>query len=376
MTADRPFISFCAIVKNEAENLSRCLASVQPYVDELIVVDTGSTDDTIFIAQQYGAKVSHFEWCDDFAAARNYSLSLVSGDWVLTLDADEELVVHSPQFRELLMHPNAPIVYGINRRDLYEVGDIAGGHHVRLFRNLSELQYRDRYHEQLQHIGGHPLGLGKMEAIEILHYGNSDDNILSKNLTRDIPILEKMRSEQGLDLWRLDCLARKYLKVDRPEKAQDCYGEALDRLLPNLIEGEPPQPFFWIPTLLETLGAQAFESEDIETARLICQRGLEWCPNHPPLNYLAGDLLLLLGFPKGALSYFEYCLQMGQDKTYYQGDPFPMQFINTFPAYGLGCTHLALKDWQQAIAAFNLVLSFDPNYTPAKEQLAILQTNQ
>jgi glycosyltransferase involved in cell wall biosynthesis len=376
MTADRPFISFCAIVKNEAENLPRCLASVQPYVDELIVVDTGSTDDTIAIAQQYGAKVSHFEWCDDFAAARNYSLSLVSGDWVLTLDADEELVVHSPQFRDLLMHPDAPIVYGLNRRDLYEVGDIAGGHHARLFRNLSELQYRDRYHEQLQHISGNHLSLGTMEAIEILHYGNSDDNILSKNLTRDIPILEKMRSEQGLDLWRLDCLARKYLKVDRPEKAQDCYSEALDRLLPNLIDGEPPQPFFWIPTLLEALGAQAFESEDLETARLICQRGLEWCPNHPPLNYLAGDLLLLLGFPKGALSYFEYCLQMGQDKTYYQGDPFPMQFINTFPAYGLGCTHLALKDWQQAIAAFNLVLSFDPNYTPAKEQLAILQTNQ
>jgi Glycosyl transferase family 2 len=373
MTADRPFISFCAIVKNEAENLPRCLASVQPYVDELIVVDTGSTDDTIAIAQQYGAKVSHFEWCDDFAAARNYSLSLVSGVWVLILDADEELVVHSPQFRELLMRPNVSIVYGLNRRDLYEVDDIAGGQHVRLFRNLRELQYRGRYHEQLQHISGHHLSLGTMDAIEILHYGNSDDNILSKNLTRDIPILEKMRSEQGLDLWRLDCLARKYLKVDRPEKAQDCYSEALDRLLPNLIEGEPPQPFFWIPTLLEALGAQSFESEDLETARLICQRGLEWCPNHPPLNYLAGDLLLLLGFPKGALSYFEYCLQMGREGTYYQGDPFPMQFINTFPAYGLGCTHLALKDWPQAIAAFNLALSFNPKYTPAKEQLAIAQ---
>ncbi len=372
MTADQPFISFCAIVKNEAENLPRCLASVQPYVDELIIVDTGSTDETIAIAQQYGAKVSHFEWCDDFAAARNYSLSLVSGVWVLTLDADEELVVHSPQFRELLMAPDVPIVYGLNRRDLYEVDDIAGGHHIRLFRNLRELQYRGRYHEQLEHIGGYPLSLGTMEMLEILHYGNSDGNILSKNLTRDIPILEKMRSEQGLDLWRLDCLARKYLKVDQPDKAQDCYAEALDQLLPNLVEGEPPQPFFWIPTLLEALGAQAFESEDLETARLICQRGLEWCPNHPPLNYLAGDLLLLLGFPKGALSYFEYCLQMGRERTYYQGDPFPMQFINTFPAYGLGCTHLALKNWPQAIAAFNLALSFDPNYTPAKEQLAII----
>jgi tetratricopeptide (TPR) repeat protein len=371
MSTFQPLISFCTIVKNEAENLHRCLSSVKPYVDEMIIVDTGSTDDTVKIAQQYGAKVSHFEWCDDFAAARNYSLSLVSGGWILTLDADEELVVHSPYFRELLTHPETPILFGINRRDLYEVGDITGGLHVRLFRNLSELQYRDRYHEQLQHVGGLSLSFGSMDALEILHYGNSDENILSKNLNRDIPILEKMRSEQGLDLWRLDCLARKYLKVNQPEKAESCYAEALERLLVNLEDGEPPQPFFWIPNLLEALGARAFESEDLETARLICQRGLEWCPNHPPLNYLAGDLLLLIGFPRGALSYFEYCLQMGREETYYQGDPFPMQFINTFPAYGLGCTYLILKDWQQAIAAFKLALSFDPNYTPAKEQLII-----
>jgi glycosyltransferase involved in cell wall biosynthesis len=86
-------LSFVAIVKNEAQNLDRCLASVKPYVDELIVVDTGSTDETIAIAQQYGAKVSHFEWCDDFALARNYACSLASGDWILTLDADEELEV-------------------------------------------------------------------------------------------------------------------------------------------------------------------------------------------------------------------------------------------------------------------------------------------
>jgi tetratricopeptide (TPR) repeat protein len=364
-------LSFYAIVKNESKNLGCCLASVRPYVDEMIVVDTGSTDDTVAIAQQYGAKIGYFEWCNDFAAARNYALSLVSGDWVLTLDADEELVVRSSQFREGLMHPDGPMVYGLNRRDLYEIGDVTGGHHVRLFRNLPELQYRDRYHEQLQHVSGHPLSLGTMDVLEILHYGNSDDNILFKNLTRDIPILEEMRAEQGLDLWRLDCLARKYLKVNRPDKAQDCYGEALDRLLPHLIEGEPPQPFFWVPTLLEALGARAFDAEDLETARLICQRGLEWCPNHPPLNYLTGDLLLLLGFPRGALSYFEYCLHMGKEGTYYQGDPFPREFINTFPAYALGCAYLALKNWQEAIAAFTLALSFDPNHAQAQEQLAI-----
>ncbi len=70
-------LSFVAIVKNEALNLARCLTSAKPYVNELIVVDTGSTDETIANAMEYGAKINHFEWCDDFAAARNYACSLL-----------------------------------------------------------------------------------------------------------------------------------------------------------------------------------------------------------------------------------------------------------------------------------------------------------
>jgi glycosyltransferase involved in cell wall biosynthesis len=368
-------LSFCAIVRNEVQNLGRCLASVKPYVDELVVVDTGSTDETITIAQQYGAKIGHFEWCDDFAAARNYALSLVSGEWVLTLDADEELVVHSPQFRSLLASPDAPLAYGLKRQDLHEVGDISGGVHLRLFRNLPELRYGDRYHEQLQHVDGSPLILGTLDEIEILHYGNSDENILHKNLTRDIPILEKMRSEAGLDLWRLDCLARKYLKAEQPEKAQDCYAEALDRLSPHLINGDRPEPFFWVPTLLEAIGAQALEAEDFETVRIICERGLEWCPNHPPLNHLAGDLLLLMGFPRGAIAYFQYCLQMGQEQTYYRDDPFPMNFVQSFAAYGLGCTYLELKDPENAYKAFQMAVAFDPDYQDAKNKLASLASS-
>ncbi len=87
-------ISLCMIVKNEAQNLPRCLASAQPYVNELVVVDTGSQDKTREIAAAHGARVEQFIWCDDFAAARNYALTLVGCDWVLMLDADEELIVH------------------------------------------------------------------------------------------------------------------------------------------------------------------------------------------------------------------------------------------------------------------------------------------
>jgi len=82
-------ISLAMIVKNEEKYLARCLRSAAAMVDEIIVVDTGSTDQTREIALEYGAKLFHFEWCDDFSAARNYALKQASGDWLLVLDADE-----------------------------------------------------------------------------------------------------------------------------------------------------------------------------------------------------------------------------------------------------------------------------------------------
>lgn len=84
-------LSVCMIVKNEEEVLARAVASVRNIASEIVIVDTGSTDATVSIAQALGAVISRFTWCDDFAAARNFSLSLATGDWILVLDADEIL---------------------------------------------------------------------------------------------------------------------------------------------------------------------------------------------------------------------------------------------------------------------------------------------
>ena len=84
-------ISLSMIVKNEESCLERCLESVKDF-DEIVIVDTGSTDKTVEIARKYTDKIYHFEWCDDFAKARNFALSKCSGDWVFTMDADHELL--------------------------------------------------------------------------------------------------------------------------------------------------------------------------------------------------------------------------------------------------------------------------------------------
>src|SRR5262245_50649724 len=87
--AAAPTISLCMIVRDAARSLPEALASVQPFVDEMVIVDTGSVDGSRKIAEKQGARLFDFAWCDDFSAARNFSLQQATGDWVFWMDADD-----------------------------------------------------------------------------------------------------------------------------------------------------------------------------------------------------------------------------------------------------------------------------------------------
>jgi tetratricopeptide (TPR) repeat protein len=358
------------IVKNERENLPRCLASAQPYVDEIVVVDTGSQDGTPEIAIQFGAKVYYFEWCDDFAAARNSSLSKASGDWILVLDADEELVVNSDFFLEQINATAEFLMFSLIRTEANDKEGMTPLHSIRLFRNLPEIKYVNRFHEQLIYQGeviSEQL-VGQLESLRILHYGYAKKQVQQKNINRNIPILERTRQEEGLSLMLLYCLAGMYADTQQTEKAQKCYSEAFDRLLPNLTDGTAPDELAFVPSLIFTLGVQSLQQEDYETARLLCQRGLEWCPTYPPLNYLAGATIRALGFPLGAVAYFENCIRLGREGNYYKGEPFELNYMTIYPAYDMGCIYIDLERPQEALAAFELALSFEANFTAAQEK--------
>jgi len=88
----RPLLSAAIIVRDEAEFLHACLSSIKGVCDQIVVVDTGSTDDTVDVARGFGADIGFHEWNNDFAAARNASLEMATGEWILYIDADEQLV--------------------------------------------------------------------------------------------------------------------------------------------------------------------------------------------------------------------------------------------------------------------------------------------
>lgn len=371
----KPTLSLCMIVKNEKHNLPRCLASVKPYVDEMIIVDTGSEDGTPEIALQYAAKVKYFEWCDDFAAARNYAISQASGDWILMLDADEELVVNSDNYLEEIISNPDILVYSLTYSEINDRSEATSYYRNSLFRNISGFSYVGRFHEFLTYQNKNISDEQRnyLKSIGVVHYGFNKEQLQLKNINRNIPILESIRQKEGLSMMLLYCLAGMYNDTQQLDKAQKCYAEAFDILLPHLIDGTAPQEFKFIPSLIFNLGMQFLQEQDYETARLLCQRGLEWCPNHPPLNYLAGVTIRALGFLLGSVAYFENCIRLGQEGNYYKGEPFELSFMTTYPAYELGCLYMNLQRSQEALTAFELALSFDANFTAAQEKAEIIR---
>src|SRR6185503_940117 len=143
-----PRLSVCIIAKNEQAFLGQCLASIKPVADEIIVVDTGSVDNTAAIAREHGAQVHSFAWTDDFSAARNFSLQHATGDWLLILDADEEL---PPVSHEALRHQLNAVDVMAYRLPIIDHGkeDEGCSYVPRLFRNAPGLFFVGRIHEQV-----------------------------------------------------------------------------------------------------------------------------------------------------------------------------------------------------------------------------------
>jgi glycosyltransferase involved in cell wall biosynthesis len=149
----RPRISLCMIVRDEERVLADCLGSVRAWVDEIIVVDTGSTDRTREIAREMGAKVFDFPWTESFSEARNESLRYATGDWILWVDADDTLPAASGEaIRRATQEAGQEIAGFVIPVQFVEDGTPAGGtrvDHVKLFRNRPGLNWEGRIHEQI-----------------------------------------------------------------------------------------------------------------------------------------------------------------------------------------------------------------------------------
>ncbi|MCK4467674.1 MAG: tetratricopeptide repeat protein, partial [Desulfobacterales bacterium] len=144
----RPTISACMIVKNEEKMLPQCLESIKDYVNEIVVVDTGSTDSTVEIAESHGARVYHHPWEDNFSKHRNQSIGYAGSDWIFIIDADEELMPGSGEEiqRAAQVDDNVDSIFIRVECDFDEGRGTSMHNSLRLFRNNNSIRYKGRVH--------------------------------------------------------------------------------------------------------------------------------------------------------------------------------------------------------------------------------------
>ena len=182
-------ISCCMIVKNEEEFLDKCLSSVKDYVDELIIVDTGSTDSTVEIAKKYTNKIYFHPWENSFSKARNQALSYATGDWIFQIDGDEELMEGSGErLRKTVQESKNEDVINVKILCSYANGTKTSMHNFeRLFRNNGVIHYEGRVHNRI--VG---YKNPRYSRIELWHYGyNVDEEKAQEKFERTKELLLK-----------------------------------------------------------------------------------------------------------------------------------------------------------------------------------------
>ncbi len=195
-------ISACIIAKNEEENLPRLLESIKEKFDEIILVDTGSTDRTKEIAKEYGCKVYEKEW-NGFADARNYAVEKATGDWIWFFDADMELEEKDYQrFKRILsIVGNSKEINGIRviYRNIDEKGRILSlSSTVHIHRNIPELKWVGKIHERLVNERGDVIT--PPYPVYVNHYGYGDSQIMKVKIKRNLELLEEEIKELDKDL--------------------------------------------------------------------------------------------------------------------------------------------------------------------------------
>ena len=359
-------ISAILIVKNEAEILAECLDAVQSVVDEIVVVDTGSTDDTIQIATARADTMLHFVWCDDFSVARNAGIEGATGDWCLTLDADEVVQDCGAARTALLAFASGQLPHTVGTiaiESLNAPGDDAQlvTHHTERFFKRGHYRYAGSVHEQLVAVTGEktsaPTGL------RVVHSGymQAHDDPAHK-AHRNISILETALEKQPRDeyLWYQLGKAQYSLKNYGPAvQAFEQAGACID-FTAAYPQGKQGPVARSVLTDLATSLAYAYVNMDkvgqaytvLERHEVLGHAGTQWADFPHALGYV----YLMLGEIEKSRAAYRAALAIGPDREDVQG-------TGSYAChYHLGLLAEADKDLPQALSHYRDALQRRPDY--------------
>ncbi|UUZ82637.1 glycosyltransferase [Paenibacillus sp. P26] len=344
-------VSVCMIVRNEEQNLERALQSI-PESYEKIVVDTGSTDASIEIARRNGAVVSSFEWIQDFAAARNYSVSIAKGKYILVLDADELLAEDTEQQIEAFVriYPDRAGTVNIENR----IKDEWHTHRmVRFFPNDRKYVFEGAVHEK-PHFDGEVAPF-ESTGVTVVHYGYQEELYSDgKKTSQYLDLYQKHLEKNPEDGYMLYQLAKLYYSIGEKKLALD----TLERCL-----AVDEQNNLYYPVMLVMLG---YVLKDLGHSRLAEELLTPFTYQYndfPDLFFLMGLLAMDTGKIQDVESYFIKALQIGETRKFSS-----VKGVGTFKAsYNLGVYYEVTNKKEQALKYYKQAAQ--DQYGPAVERL-------
>ena len=346
------------IVKDEELTLSKCLSSAKKFAQEIVILDTGSTDKTVKIAEGYGAQVHHFEWCNDFSAARNQALKYVTGDWILVLDADEILAPEIiPQLQEAIQREEYLLINLVRE----EIGAAQSPYSMvsRLFRNHPDIKFSRPYHALVDDsvseiISKEPQWqIGYIQGIAILHSGYQQSVIENKNkLERAKASMEEFLANNPDDAYACSKLGALYIDLGKVSQGIQLLSKGVS------VSGENYDVLY---ELYYHLGIAYSRLKNHQQAVAHYQAAIK-LPIYPILKLGAynnlGNLLKEKGDFNGAKKAYETTLKI---------DP---SFINGY--YNLGMTLKEMGLFKDSIAAYVKAIDLNPKYAQAYQNLGVV----
>ena len=283
-----PTLSACLIARNEQELLSDCLRSIVGVVDEIVVADTGSSDDTKAIAARMGARVLDVVWDDDFARARNAALDAVRTPWVLVIDADERLDRGTTSRLGAAMATNAlAMLVAVDSDD--GRGRVERRLLPRLFQRHPAIRFDRPVHESIMNA---LAALGQLNLVDsgvrIIHIGYRHEVVKTRNkVARNLRILRRADREGG-DLFNLYKLAQTLSGPDQAEEQQAAWLRALGRA--EALDEDERRQLPFLPTIYFQAALGHRRHGDPRAATAALDLGIGRHPESPELHWLRADL--------------------------------------------------------------------------------------
>lgn len=288
-------ITLSMIVKNEEKHLQECLESVKDVVDEIVIVDTGSEDNTVKIAEKFGAKIYSYTWNDDFSEARNVALSKCNSDWVFYLDADERLDASSKQVLKSLTSLNKNL--GV-RCKIYSIDEINKKpklqYSTRLFKNNSGIKFKGKAHEQIDDSLLETNYQIINSDLMINHIGyNIDKEGLRKKAERNLKLLLKDYQSEPTGYCAFQ-IANSYSILGNSENSFNYYSLAVkDKSLPNEYKA----------LSLSYIAEYCLKINDYDSAQKSIKKALEYDSTNVIANLTASEIYYRINNSEAAVNY-------------------------------------------------------------------------